>query len=401
LLVALITLIIYSPEKGCFKKDLNVSIEGIKKSLVDVTKCPEYEAGIVYNAVRSGIDNIGGIGSIIKPGQRVLLKPNMLSAKSPERAITTHPLVIEAVAKIVMDYGAYPVIGDSPGGVLRGVKRVWENTGIEEMADRIGVNLVNFEASGSEMVVSGDYVFHIAKPVLEADVIINIAKLKTHTLTLFTCALKNMFGSIPGFRKAELHKEFPKPREFARMLVELYGNVKPALSIVDAVVAMEGDGPSSGNPKKLGLILVGDDAVAVDAVAARIVGFSPDSIDTTRLAEELGVGNGNLENIQLSGDGRDVRPDSFALPSNKKLRMIPRPLARMISPFVWLKLIIDSSICTGCGLCERSCPVKAISRCEGKCIINNDKCVTCMCCHELCPEDAIEIKMSRLAKMII
>jgi uncharacterized protein (DUF362 family)/NAD-dependent dihydropyrimidine dehydrogenase PreA subunit len=378
-----------------------VSIQDKEKSLVVVTKCSEYEADTVYDSVRRAIELAGGIDSFVKPGQRVLLKPNMLSAKGPERAITTHPSVIEALAKIGIDCVAYPEIGDSPGGVLRGVTWVWENTGIAAMAKRIGVDLVNFEASGSSVITSGDYNFHIAKPILEADVIINIAKLKTHTLTLLTCAIKNMFGSIPGFRKAELHKEFLKPREFARMLVELYKNVRPALSIVDAVVAMEGDGPSSGDPKKLGLIMVGEDAVAIDAVAAQIIGFSPGSIDTTRLADELGVGVGNLERIQLSGDGCDIRPDSFALPSNKKLRLIPRPLARMISPFVWLKLIIDPSICTGCGLCKRSCPVNAISYHEGKCRINNDKCVTCMCCHELCPEDAIEIKMSRLARMII
>jgi len=371
------------------------------ESLVTITKCPGYGENAVYESVLRGIELMGGIDSIVKPGQKVLLKPNMLSAKNPERAITTHPSVVEAVAKIVTDCGAIPVIGDSPGGVLRGVKRVWENTGIEAMADRIGVDLINFEASGSLEIKSGDYIFHIAKPVFEADLIINIAKLKTHTLTLLTCALKNMFGAIPGFRKAELHKEFPKPREFAGMLVELYSNIKPALNIVDAVVAMEGDGPSSGKPKKLGLIMVGEDAVAVDAAAAQIVGFVPGSIDTTRIADELGVGVGKLERIHLSGDGCGVRPDSFDLPSNRKLRMIPRPLARMISPFVWLKLIIDSSICTGCGLCERSCPVKAISYDDGVCLIDNTECITCMCCHELCPEDAIEIKMSRLARMII
>ncbi|MDZ7860087.1 MAG: DUF362 domain-containing protein [Candidatus Krumholzibacteriota bacterium] len=377
-----------------------MSTRNTKNSIVSITKCSGYGIADVYDSVSRSIEHVGGIEHFVKPGQRVLLKPNMLSAKRPERAITTHPSVIEAVAKIVTDCGGYPVIGDSPGGVLRGVKRVWENTGIEEMARRIGVELVNFEASGSVEVKSGDYLFYIAKPVIDADVIINIAKLKTHTLTLLTCALKNMFGTVCGFRKSELHKEFPKPREFARMLVELYSKVRPSLSIVDAVVAMEGDGPSSGNPKKLGLVIAGEDAVAIDAVAARIIGFKPGSIDTTRMADEIKLGVGDIESIQVTGDGKEVRPVSFDLPSNRKLRMIPRPLARMISPFVWLKLIVDPSVCTGCRLCQRSCPVEAISYQDGVCGINNNKCITCMCCHELCPEDAIEIKMSRLAKLV-
>lgn len=348
----------------------------------------------------ASLEGIGGIEDLILPGQKVLLKPNMLSAKGPERAITTHPSVIEAAAKMVRDLGATPFIGDSPGGALRGITRVWENTGIGEMAEKAGIELVNFEASGSEEIRSGDYVFHIAKPVLEADRIINLCKLKTHVLTLMTCAVKNLFGAIPGFRKAQLHKEFPKPREFARMLVELYGIIRPSITIVDAVLAMQGDGPSSGDPIKLGLIMAGRDAVAVDTVASEIIGFSPGSIDTTRIAGELSLGVSDPQSIRIVGNGADIRPESFDLPSNRRLKLVPRPIARMISPLVWLKPYIREDLCVGCRICEKSCPVKTISFGEGVCEIDDSKCINCLCCHELCPENAVKIKMSWLARII-
>lgn len=369
-----------------------------EKKTVTVIGCTDYDIDRIREGLKMALEPLGGMRAFVRRGQRVLLKPNLLSAKDPSRAITTHPSIVEAVIEEVRGVGAEPVIGDSPGGIIRGIKRVWENTGMEELAGRVGVELINFEASGSKRVESGPYTYYIARPVLETDVIINLAKLKTHSLTLFTCAVKNMFGVIPGFRKGELHKLFPKPGEFSDMLVHLYGLVKPSLNIVDGILAMEGNGPSAGEPYELGLLIAGDDGVAVDAVAGDIIGYPENFIYTTRIGMEMGLGEGRLWNIDIQGDGKGVRAEGFRLPSNRGLRLIPRPLARLVAPMVWVKPVIDPSRCTGCAVCFENCPVETINKDGGVYRINDRDCIKCLCCHELCPDSCIDIKLSWLAK---
>ena len=185
------------------------------------------------------------------------------------------------------------------------------------------------------------------------------------------------------------------------MLVELYRLISPSLTIIDGVLAMEGDGPSSGKARKLGLLAAGVDAVAVDAVLADIIGFKEGQIDTTRIADETGAGNGSLSKINVTGDGADLRPVDYILPSNKKLKMIPRPVAKMIAPLVWLKLEIARDRCTRCEQCLKSCPVQTIRREEDGLVVDQSGCIQCMCCHELCPEDAIAIKFSLLARLFL
>lgn len=363
-----------------------------------VVRCGDYQESAVREALGRALRPLGGMAAFVREGQRVLLKPNLLSAKEPSRAITTHPNIIEAAVDEVRGVGGVPFVGDSPGGAIRGINRVWVSTGMKEMAERSGVELVNFEASGSKGIEFGKYTFFVSKPVLEADVIINLCKLKTHSLTLLTCAVKNMFGVIPGFRKGEQHKLYPKSGEFSEMLVNLYKLVTPSLNIVDAVIAMEGDGPSSGRPCRLGLLLAGDDAVAVDAVAGDIIGLPEDLIDTTRIAAEMGLGEGRLGNINLVGDGVGARPERFELPSNTLQRLVPRPVAKLIAPLVRVKPVIDPQRCTGCGFCSENCPVKCISKAGNIYVIDDKSCVKCLCCHELCPDSSIDVKLSWLAR---
>ncbi len=367
-------------------------------STVSLNRCAAYDIDVLRRVISEGLAPFGGMSAFVSSGDRVLLKPNLLSAKDPSRAITTHPHIVETVAALVREAGGEPFVGDSPGGAIRGIERVWENTLMSEMAERAGLELVNFEASGSQEIDAGKYRLYIAKPVIKADVVINLPKLKTHSLTLLTGAVKNMFGVVPGFRKAEMHKLFPKPSEFAAMLVELFSHVRPAVSILDAVLSMEGHGPSSGVPRETGLIAVSDDGVALDAVISSVIGFKPESIDTTRLAGERGLGVSNREKIEVTGDAAGTVIEDYDLPSNLGMRLIPGPLVKMVAPLVWLKLIIDREKCTACEMCYKSCPVKTIVPDGEKFRVVHDECVQCMCCHELCPENAVEIKLSWLAR---
>ena len=243
---------------------------------VAIVDCPGYETNLVSQKVKESLELIGGLEQFIKPGMKVLLKPNFLSAKEPERAITTHPEVAAAVAREVRKLGAEVKIGDSPGGAKRGIKRVWQNTGFLDMCQRESIELISFEAAGVEKFETNGRTYYLAKPAIEADFIINLPKLKTHVLTLMTGAVKNMFGLIPGFRKANYHKQFPKPKDFAQVIVDILSLCPPGLTIMDAIVSMEGEGPSSGQPYKTNLIITSADPVAVDAVAAEIIGLKPE-----------------------------------------------------------------------------------------------------------------------------
>lgn len=371
-------------------------------SQVSIVNCIDYTYSNVQAAVKVCFDNLGGLEKYIKKNQTVLIKPNLLSAKDPSRAITTHPSVVHAVTEQVQSLGAVPILGDSPGGVDRGIRRVWENTKLSEVAGQTGAKLVTFESSGVYPKTTPEgKTYYIAKPVVDADVVISLAKLKTHTLTLMTGAIKNMFGSIPGFRKAAYHKEAPKPKDFARVIVDIYSLTRPNLTLVDAVVVMEGDGPSSGDPKYLGLLFAGTDAAALDMVAEKIMGFKEGEIDITRVARDKDLGPGSFEQIQILGEKlNQLTVPKFTLPSNRLIRMIPNFLLKLIGPFVWVRPNIIDENCINCNICVDNCPTNTIHKGEKRPYFDYSNCINCMCCHELCPEKAVYLEKSRIAKRI-
>ena len=372
------------------------------KSRVSIEKCQDYLLDNVRGAVRKSFENLGGLNKFIKPGDKVLIKPNLLSAKDPSRAITTHPSVVQAVAEQVLALKAKPYIGDSPGGADRGVKRVWDNTQMSLASQNSGVPLVSFEEKGVEQKKSETgKTYYIARPVLEADVIISLAKLKTHTLTLMTGGIKNMFGVIPGFRKGEYHKEAPKPAMFAGVIVDIYSLIKPRITLMDAVVGMEGDGPSSGEPRYLGFLLASEDAVALDTVASKVLGFKDGEIDSTRIAAKRGLGVADFSQIELAGERiENVKPASFKLPSNRLLKLVPKFLVDLLGPLVWVRPNIYDGTCTNCNICVINCPLKTISGGEQRPTFDYSNCVNCMCCQELCPQKAIYLEKSWLAGKI-
>ncbi len=376
--------------------------ESRRRATVAVVRCESYDRGDVERAVGRAVELVGGIERFVSGGEQILLKPNLLSAKAPERAITTHPEVARAVIGLVRRAGGEPRLGDSPGGAIRGVERVWRNTGFLDLSEETGVPLVSFEASGSEERVGRLQSYMVARPVIEADGVINLPKMKTHVLTLYTGAVKNMYGIVPGFMKGRLHSVAPRPVPFSRVVVDVFSLAPPRLSVMDAVVAMEGDGPSGGSPRKVGAVLASEDAVALDAVAARMMGYRERQVPTVRIGEERGLGVAGLDLIDIVGDDPDaLTPGDFRLPGTGALNYIPDGLVRLLTPFIWAHPEMSRERgCRGpeCGLCVRSCPVQAIRMADGIPKVDFTTCVECLCCHEVCPHDAVEVKLSWLAR---
>jgi uncharacterized protein (DUF362 family)/Pyruvate/2-oxoacid:ferredoxin oxidoreductase delta subunit len=368
---------------------------------VALTRCGSYGsddvAAAVEEALSSALDVTGGR----LEGERILVKPNLLSAKDPGRGITTHPAVVGAVIDYLRRRGAEVSVGDSPGGAVRGVERVWATTGMLQLARQKGVNLVNFEATGwVERSIEGR-TYQIAKAVLDFDRIVSLPKLKTHILTLLTASIKNTFGCVPGFRKSALHLAYPRPDAMSRVLVDIHSIVSPWVTLVDAVEAMEGNGPSSGKIKHLGFLAASTDSVAVDTVLARIVGIDPVRVPTNREAYERGLGEASCARISfpiLKPD--DLKPGDFAVPSNWKFFLIPNVLARFLARFVWVRPEVDPERCAGCGECCDICPTGAIRLARGKALIDDDRCTSCLCCQEICTVGAVYTRMSRLARLL-
>jgi uncharacterized protein (DUF362 family)/Pyruvate/2-oxoacid:ferredoxin oxidoreductase delta subunit len=366
---------------------------------VSIERCRDYEPDQVARAVHRLLDTLGGITRFVQKGQTVLLKPNMLSAKDPNRGITTHPTVLEAMVREVQSAGGNVLIGDSPSGVLQGVKRCWENTGFLRVAEKTGSKLVNFEADGSVLLERNGRKYHIARAVMESDVVINLPKFKTHGFTLYTGAIKNLYGTLPGFQKARFHKALPHPDKFSQIPVDLYHLIRPALHLMDGILGMEGNGPATGKLRDVGLLLASTDGVALDAVASALMGFRPGEIDAIRLASLESLGEVRLDRIRIIPEPLEqYRLSEFHLPSNRLMKFVPLFLVNWVGKFLWVRPRSDYDKCTGCAVCATGCPVQAIQMVDGKPVMDYHLCINCLCCNESCPENAIYQELSWLAK---
>jgi len=373
------------------------------KPTVSLIKCPSYNSDDIARSVRRAVELVGGMGSYVPSGSRVLIKPNMLAPKAPDKAVTTHPEVVRAVVRLVKEAGGNPVIGDSHA--IGRFKRVTGITGIAEVASDEGARLVEL-ADAVEVKGGGTFKhFEIAREVVEADRVINLPKAKTHGQMLLTLAVKNLFGCVPGRRKVQWHFRSGVDRNaFATMLVELHNAVKPSLSIVDAVVGMEGNGPGSGKPREIGLIAAGADAFALDMVLSEIMCVPAGRLPTTRAAMKLGFAPEDITGIVCAGDfssPAQARVEGFVLPSTSSLEWtIPEPLRKLLKDALTTRPRVDSNACENCLICKSACPAGAISEGRDSVVISYRDCIRCFCCQEMCPIGAIDIVEGWLLRYI-
>jgi len=359
---------------------------------VSIVKCLTYDETEVLKALRRSIDLIGGIHSFIKKGDRVLLKPNLLSAKSPEKAVTTHPSVVKGVVQIVQEAGGIPFLGDSPG--IESAKKVAEKAGIKEVTDSLGCPIVEFNRSVLPPEKKGKVFknIEIDQSVLEADVIINLPKWKTHAQMFLTLGVKNLFGCIPGPSKALWHlKAGEDPKLFAQMLVDIYQLIQPTLTILDGITGMEGNGPGSGDPIPLGLILASKDALGVDQIVCDLLGLPRDSLMTNRVAFERGLGENDV--VTVGERVGDVKITNFKFPTPYRIDWyLPGFIKKTVKSAMSAKPVIEKEICKLCNQCVEICPPKALKEKNKGLVFDYGKCIRCFCCQEICPEGAITIE---------
>ena len=355
-------------------------------SKVSIVRAGNYEIDELYKAVKKSVDLLGGIDKFVQPGQSVLLKPNFLKLAKPDEPAITNTEFIRAVVRLVKTRTDKIFIGDSPGGLVK-IESIYEQCGIKKMAAEEGAELVRFEN-----IVKIDGV-PFAKIKDEVDVVISLPKLKTHNLTTITCAIKNVFGLVPGLYKVHCHKLAPNFEAFARDLVKIFANAVPDLNIIDAVVAMQGEGPSGGPPYELGLVLASADAVAADAVVSKIIGLDPLSVPSTKHAYLNKLGQADLSKVEIAGEAiDDVKAERFELPKIMGLYKVPNFLLKALLRFIPLMLTVKAEKCDNCLMCVKICPQKAISCEKGRMKIDSKKCILCLCCSEMCPNNAVYIR---------
>lgn len=379
--------------------------------MVLIQKCPSYDRTVVLERVREIFAVNGGISQYAAPGKRVVIKPNLVGKKRPEEAATTHPSLVWAVAKLCREAGAEVVIAESPGGLYDRsfLKGIYRATGMEQAAEDSGAEL-NYDFSETRVENPGAMYMKsldIITPVAQADTVISISKLKTHGMMVYTGAVKNMFGCIAGLKKAEYHMKMSDYDAFANSVIDIFLSTRVTLNIIDAVIGMERDGPTAGDPKEMGLLISGSDAFEADLTALDIIGVDPMRVPVLKNAIARGLCPANTDAMNFAGDIRpeQVRIFDFKVNYNEQfanLYFAKGVWGKWFSALIRPRPVFHKRQCRACRECEKCCPAKVITVTKEKgAQVNLSGCIRCYCCQELCPFKAVSIKKPLINRLLI
>lgn len=374
--------------------------------IVNIVECKDYNYEKVIESVHDCLSRIEGINKI-KEGSRVLVKTNLLKKNKPEEAVTTHPFVVEGVVRYLQGKGCSVVVGDSPGGPFNEMilKGIYKAAGITGVAERTGCEL-NYDTSTKDVFNENAKVLKnmkVVKAFDEVDYVVSCAKLKTHVMMKYTGAVKNLFGVIPGVIKAEYHFKMNDENHFANVLIDICEYIKPVFSIIDAIDCMEGDGPSSGDIRRVGLIMAGENPYLLDYIATTIAGIDSRIVPTIK--ESLKRDLFNSEDYIVNGvDINTLNIQPFKMPHPTGINFVAGRVPKFIENYLMNSLrpipVVNYDDCISCAICANNCPAKVINMDTKKPVINTRKCIRCFCCHELCPKKAITVKKHPIHRVL-
>ncbi len=378
---------------------------------VSVVPCADYDPLRAEEALRRVLEPLGGLDWVTE-GMTVAIKANLVTFMKPEAAGTTHPVLLCALIKLLKEKGARVIVGDSPGGLYTKafVERVYSVTGlkaVEEAGGELNRDFTIADASYPEGKEAKTFTY--TAWLDKADAIIDFCKLKTHGMMAMSGAAKNMFGVVPGTAKPEYHYRFPDPDRFADMIVDLDEYFAPRLSITDGIVGMEGNGPTAGTPRHMGVLLASDSPHAADLIGAAIMGLKAEDVPTLQAARRRNLIPATPEELESVGDWKAFIQEDFkrvetvhSLRFNKDAHSFFGKFTSVIfDKALASRPVLKKDECVGCKECYKICPAKAIEMKGGKPQIHRKDCIRCFCCQEFCPKGALKVKRTWIARLLV
>lgn len=378
---------------------------------VSLVQCHTYDEKLLYQKIKESIENIGGINKYFEPGETVLLKTNILMGSSPEKAVISHPVFVKTLGELLIhENNNKVIIGDSPGGPFTkmALNKIYKTCTYDKILSDSKIQLNNNFKTDQISFNEGKILkqVDIIDLLNEVDKVVSVSKLKTHGMMKFTGAVKNMFGVVPGIKKAEFHLRMPEVENFADALIDICLASKPTLSIMDGIVGMEGSGPSSGDPIQINTILASQSPYHLDVMATQLVSLDPMSVPTIKRSVDRHLIKEDYSDITLVGDAfEQLKIEKFKAPKISDVSFLknylPDTIADKIINYLRPKPVFNHDQCISCGVCAENCPPQVIDMIDNYPEVRLDGCIRCFCCQELCPVAAVDIKRLWIAEKIL